>query len=350
MSQVLRRAPRRSPLATAVMGPRAILGRARHTSAAGGPGSGRGAVVRSQICRYESLMSRELLAWADELRPAWEFACPPGTTVLVNRKIWEWLLVAAALEERGMLQPGKRGLVFGVGHEPLVAAFAARGCTIVATDLDPERAAASGWVETEQHATGLDDLNAHGLCGPGAFAERVTFRVVDMTAIPDDLRGFDFAWSLCALEHLGSLEAGTRFVTGSLRCVRRGGLVVHTTEFNASSDDDTIEEGPTVLYRRRDIDALINDLRRAGHRTDDVDYEGELHPPDLHVDEPPYGVPHLRLRSGEFVATSMGLVIRRGSWPREVLVPRAVRARGVLRVLVAWLAPGSRRRRAAGLR
>jgi hypothetical protein len=290
-------------------------------------------LLESQLCRYESLTSPELLAWADELRPAWEHASQPGDRVLLHRKMWEWLYVARVLEERGALAPGRRGLVFGVGHEPLVAAFAARGCEIVATDLDATRAAESGWVESEQHATDVSALNEHGLCDPARFAERVTFRTVDMRQIPPDLRGFDFVWSLCALEHLGSLGLGTDFVKASVQCLRRGGVAVHTTEFNASSDDETVSEGPTVLYRRRDINALVNDLRRAGHVTYDLDYDAPLAPVDHHVDEPPYGAPHLRLRSSDYIITSVGLIVERGSWIRETFVPPLARVRRRVRGL-----------------
>jgi SAM-dependent methyltransferase len=270
-------------------------------------------LLRSQLCRSDSLLSPELLAWAQELRPAWEFAAAPGSPVLVNRKVWEWLFAARALEERGMLRPGRRGLVFGVGREPLAAAFAARGCEIVATDLDPVLAAARGWVETAQHAATVPDLDEHGLCDPATLAARVTLRTVDMTDIPSDLRDFDFLWSLCAFEHLGSLGTGARFVLESLRCLRPGGLAVHTTEFNLSSDDDTLTDGPTVIYRRHDIDALVGALRLAGHRHDDVDYDAGDAPADRHVDEPPYGEPHLRLRWEGHVVTSLALVITRAT-------------------------------------
>ena len=268
-------------------------------------------MLRSQVCTHASLTSPELQSWADELRPAWTFAAPAGARTLAHRKIWEWLFVARALEERGVLQPGRRGLGFGVGHEPLVAAFADRGCRIVATDLDPARAAAAGWVETEQHATGLDELNPYQLCDPDDFRRRVTFRVVDMTRIPSDLRDFDFAWSLCALEHLGTLVAGLEFILASLGCVRPGGLVVHTTEFNASSDDETIAAGPTVLYRRRDIEWLVRRLRHEGHDVEPVDYDTGDHPADRHVDVPPYTQTHLRMQLDRYVATSLALVVRR---------------------------------------
>ena len=39
-----------------------------------------------------------------------------------------------------------------------------------------------------------------------------------------------------------------------------GGVGVHTTEYNLSSNERTVEQGPTVLYRRRDLDTIRDAL------------------------------------------------------------------------------------------
>ncbi|MDA8356787.1 MAG: class I SAM-dependent methyltransferase [Actinomycetota bacterium] len=268
-------------------------------------------MLRSQLCTLGSLTSPELLAWSARLRPMWD---PDGTDerpVLHHRKMWEWLFIARVLEERDMLRPGRRGLGFGVGQEPLVAAFAATGSAIVATDLDPERARAAGWTETgSEYAGALAGLNAHGLCPEEQFASLVSYRHVDMTQLPDDLGTFDFTWSSCAFEHLGTLDAGMEFVMDQMRFVAPGGVAVHTTECNVSSDTDTVESGGTVLYRRRDIDELVHRLRRAGYRIDCDLTEGDS-PEDRHVDVPPFTNTHLRTTLGQFVTTSVALVVER---------------------------------------
>ena len=72
---------------------------------------------------------------------------------------------------------------------------------------------------------------------------------------------------------------------------------MHTTEYLVSSNDATVEAGGTVFYRRRDIEALVDRLRRAGHDVD-IDYREGTTPEDLHVDVPPYTDVHLRTRAG----------------------------------------------------
>jgi hypothetical protein len=276
-------------------------------------------MLRSQLCSAESLRSPALVAWAERLRPMWAAGDQDGRDVLLHRKMWEWLFIAEALGERDMLAPGRSGIGFGVGQEPLVALFAAAGCDLVATDQPLETAVASGWTDSEvEWAGGLENLNGFGLCAAAEFEQRVRYRPVDMHAIPADLRGFDFAWSSCALEHLGTLAAGMDFVVAQMECLRPGGVAVHTTEFLVSSNDAdaTVEAGGTVFYRRRDIEALVERLGRAGHAVD-IDYTEGTTPDDLHVDVPPYTDVHLRTELAGYVTTSLALIVTKGSGIRS---------------------------------
>ena len=114
---------------------------------------------------------------------------------------------------------------------------------------------------------------------------------------------------------IGSLEAGLQFVINSVeRCLRPGGIAVHTTELNMSSDDHTLDSGPTVLYRRRDLIGIVDALRDRGHDVQPFRPAPDAHVLDFHVDVPPFAHdPHLKLEVGGFVTTSAGIVVRRGS-------------------------------------
>ena len=272
-------------------------------------------MMKSCMCTQGQLISPPFERWCRILLPALGRSglCDENGRTHLHRKLWEWCYIAQALDECGLLRSRSKGLAFAVGQEPLTAAFASLGCQVVATDLDLARADAKGWVATNQHADSLASLNATGLCDPRHFTERVSFCFVDMNMIPDDLQDgtFDFIWSSCSIEHLGSLELGVQFVRNAMRCLKPRGVAVHTTEYNLSSNTDTISEGDTVLFRRRDIESLARDLRAQGHEIE-VDFlPGEM-PADNVIDVPPYrSSPHLRLQFGAYVITSYGLIIRK---------------------------------------
>jgi len=258
-------------------------------------------LLRSCLCSQAYMETESYASWCARFEQL----------PMMHRKQWEYVIICEALHERGLLASGKRGIGFGVGTEPLPALFASHGCEIVATDLAVDAAASLGWVDGNQHAASLDTLNSLGLCPPGAFKERVSFRSADMNDIPTDLRGFDFTWSSCCFEHLGSIEHGLRFVERSLDCLRPGGIAIHTTEFNLSSNDDTIREGGTVIFRRRDIDRLAQRLTAQGHKIC-LDYTEGTTLVDRFVDVPPYEQdPHLRLLLEGYVSTSICLIVRK---------------------------------------
>ncbi len=259
--------------------------------------------VRSRLCTQAQLSEPWFNKWCEV------FGEPP----LAHRKVWEFAYVAEVLESLGQLQPGRRAVGFGVGREPLISAFASRGVQVVATDLAPTAKEALGWVRSDQHSHGVGSMLRSEICEPTKFRKLVSWRAVDMRAIPGDLTGFDFCWSVCSLEHLGSLAAGVEFIERAIATLAPGGIAVHTTEFNLSSNDSTIEYGPTVIYRERDIRRLKDRLEASGHEVAALDLspgEGLL---DRYVDVPPYAdEPVLRFWYGTYSLTSVALVIRAG--------------------------------------
>lgn len=260
--------------------------------------------LTSQTCTVEQMRTPEYLAWCDRL------VCPNETQ---HRKAWEYCYIMQAVKEQIGLHEGLRALGFGVGRERLAEAFASFGCEVLATDQAADDARAEGWTRTNQYIETIAELNRLNICEPEAFRERVSFREVDMNDIPGDLQGFDIVWSACAFEHLGSIEHGKRFVLRAMDCLKPGGVAVHTTEFNLSSDDETVDHQGTVLFRRRDLEDLAERLRARGDRMLPLNTHPGSDPVDHFVDVPPYKPqPHLRLLIEGHAATSVGIIIRRG--------------------------------------
>jgi hypothetical protein len=201
-------------------------------------------------------------------------------------------------------------LGFAVGCEPLVSHFASCGCRVHATDLNFEEARNKGWVEGNQHSADKSNLYHPELCDRALFDENVEFAFLDMNHIPDRLHNkFDFCWSTCSLEHLGSIELGRQFILNSLKTLNRGGMAVHTTEYNVSSNTNTIDNEPTVLFRKQDIQDILQAVRNLGYISH-MNWNCGNECNDYYVDLPPYGSsPHLKLRIQDYTVTSIAVVI-----------------------------------------
>ncbi len=259
--------------------------------------------MKSQLCTQEKLASGLYQDWAKVF----------GTPNHMHRKIWEWVFISEALHSSGMLKSGKLGLGFAVGSEPLTSVFASRGAKIIATDLDTDRAAEKGWLIHNEHAETKANLNERKLCAEEEFNRLVSFQFADMNNIPAEFEGrFDFNWSSCAFEHLGSIQHGIDFVCNSMKVLKPGGVSVHTTEFNVCSNEDTIETGDTVIFRRRDIQAIIDRLSAEGYDVEEMDWSFGTSPLDYYVDLPPYKQnTHLKLMLSGYITTSIGLIVRK---------------------------------------
>lgn len=258
---------------------------------------------RSCVCRAQHFRQPYFSFWTREI----------GEELRYHRKLWEFVFICQVLYERGLLATGRKGLGFGVGAEPLSAYFAAQGITVLATDMSQEAAVEAGWSQAEQHAEGKESLSRPAICPADVFEQNVAYRTVDMNRVPDDLTGFDFCWSACALEHLGSIDLGLGFIERSLETLKPGGFAVHTTEYNLSSDSETLESGPTVLFRRRDFESFAGHLRTKGHIVTPFDFHPGYGEVDRYIDVAPYlQEPHLKMALEGFATTSIGVIVQRG--------------------------------------
>ena len=226
-----------------------------------------------------------------------------------HRKAWEFAYILAALEARGLVAAGRSGLGFGTGKEPLPSAFAAAGVRVVATDAPAELSYSENWAASQQWTQQVEDLWHGDLVDQRAFTELVSYRPADMNKIPSDLREFDFCWSACCLEHLGSIRHGLDFIRNSLDTLRSGGVAVHTTEFNLGSNEATLETDVLCVFRKRDIELLMHELIAEGHVVETLNLWPGATPTDEHIDLPPFSHPHLKLVLAGSMSTSIGLIV-----------------------------------------
>jgi SAM-dependent methyltransferase len=268
----------------------------------------------------------------DDMESAWfSYWCQQlKIAPLYHRKLWEYAFVLQCLHDKGLLSAGTRAMGFGCGEEPMASYFASLGMDVLVTDLDPAQVAGKGWAETQQHAKNREFAYRKDLVSREAFDAQVTHQFVDMNAIPDVPQPYDLCWSICAMEHLGSIDAGMAFVENSLKVLKPGGLAIHTTEYNYLSDNDTRESGETVLFLRKHFQALAERLHASGHELLGPDYSVGHGVLDDFIDIPPYAYEsqgwlinaqtphkdadfpaHLKLSVAGYASTCFALVVRK---------------------------------------
>jgi hypothetical protein len=230
--------------------------------------------------------------------------------LLVHRKLWEFAIICQVFLDQ--CQPHSNVMGFGVGLEPLPCWFAMKECTVLATDQSS--VSAHAWTHTGQHAANLQALWKPAICSETTFDRFVYYSNIDMNRIPDTLRHgkFDFIWSCGSFEHLGSLNHGMEFVCNAMKCLKTGGIAVHTTEFNPDNWHPTLESKDLSLYRERDLLVLMNRLTAQGDNMLMLDLTPGFEPEDCVIDQEPWGIPHLSIHLGPYVTTSIALVIQRG--------------------------------------
>ena len=259
----------------------------------------------SQLCTSNQIYSRIYLRWMYEMKDL----------PRLHRKEWEWVFILEVLSQQGMFSNGKLGLGFGCGLEPLPLVITKYGPSLIVTDMDENNAAEVGWVKTGQHVKNVESIyEARPSINPSKedFMRSCEFRPVDMNDIPKDLINFDFVWSSCAFEHLGSIKNGIDFVVNSTKCLKPGGIAIHTTEFNLSSNEETFETPVLSLFRKKDIEFLERELEKVGCNMAPLNLNPGDDFPDKYIDLPPYKQDvHLRLAIDGFVATSIGIIVRK---------------------------------------
>jgi 2-polyprenyl-3-methyl-5-hydroxy-6-metoxy-1,4-benzoquinol methylase len=232
-----------------------------------------------------------------------------------HRKQWEFVYIYNTLLQAGVLKPGKVGMGFGCGSEPLPAAYAKLGARVIATDLAPELA--GGWSKSSQWTSDVSQLNQRGICPEEQFKQLVSHEYQNMNELPyEQYEGkLDFVWSSCDIEHVGSLEKSKAFLKNVMRLLKPGGISVHTTEFNLSDLDYTIEEGSSIVFRKKDVLEVRDDLIKMGHHPAPIDFRSGCSWVDNYIDVPPYEAnPQLKfLLQMQVTSTSIALITMKGN-------------------------------------
>ena len=224
-----------------------------------------------------------------------------------SRRQWEMVWVVSILATAGLIGVGRRILGLDVGQQRLPALFASRGVEVMvadqaepAEDLDRRRRMRCGQL-FHPEIINLDD-----------FERLLRWEMMDLEALPDEVEGmFDAVWSTSFIERLGPRERALAALKGTLKALKPGGLAIHTVAFNIASDGVTVNNAELTAFRRRDLEALAQELRAEGHRIEALNFHPGLATEDEEVFSAPGSKPRPKWRHGAHVLTSFGLVIRK---------------------------------------
>lgn len=144
----------------------------------------------------------------------------------MHRKGYEWTQAAYGLSVLGALRRGSRSLGVGAGHEALVYWLAAKGLSVVATDLYE-----GDWATEGAHEGDAEVMDHPWRYAPFALPPvDLQFRRMDAKRLEFEDDSFDIVFSLSSIEHVGTKMDASASMREMGRVLRPGGYAVIATE------------------------------------------------------------------------------------------------------------------------
>ena len=172
----------------------------------------------AKLCDVRDFEDDELLGVLRDILPERD----PRTHV--ERKVWEFAMLALFLEETGRLGESTDALAIGAGDERIVFWLANRLGRVVASDIYGE----GGFAGREAHPSMLEDPAAHS---PFPYREdRLDVVWADARELPFEDGSFDVVFSLSSFEHFGSPADIASAASELGRVLRPGGHAFVVTE------------------------------------------------------------------------------------------------------------------------
>ncbi len=243
---------------------------------------------KSEVISEKRFLESNFFLWMDLLRD------PPR---LHSKQFQNYAIMEAANSILDLGKNGVKAIGFGVGVEPIPAGLAKLGYKVLATDF-LEGDIALDWKNSNQLLSSPEDLNSRGILTENEFINQIKFMSMDMNNIPEELNNeFDFVWSSCALGHIGGYQNGLDFIHRSVKLLKPGGIALHTTELDVSSEDSKFDFPTLSLYRESDIKALLDTLKSEGYLVEHfrIDHKWKGKSERFIAREPWGDQPHIRI-------------------------------------------------------
>lgn len=178
--------------------------------------------------------------------------------VRLHRKQWEFAMIFLALQKLGLLSDDKTGLSVGGGNERVLYSVARNVKKLFVTDLYSDETV---W-DCARTGDPDDFIKAHK---PFEVDDsKIKALRMDMRNLDFEDNTFDFCYSSCAIEHIGTCEDFIQHFNEVNRCLKEGGYYVFTTEFHFGNE--TIENPNNYIFSPEYLEKMIleSDLSLVG--------------------------------------------------------------------------------------
>ena len=225
----------------------------------------------------------------------------PVDKLSMHRKGYEFAQLLFGLERLGRLTPGARALSVGAGHEAPLYWLANRVAFVVATDM----------YDTSWRDAWAGEGDERVLSRPSEYApfpyreDRLVFLKMDGRRLAFPAAAFDIVYSLSSIEHFGGLGGAIGAMDEMARVLKPGGVLVLATEYCLSGPPhhEAFQPGEVAQLLHRPGLRLVEPL------DDRVHARYEMAAVDIRKN--PYQTPHMAVRDGDTVFTSVVAFLER---------------------------------------
>ena len=198
--------------------------------------------VVAGTCGGDYMAASNALA-RDFLHPEYQnFCLIYNEPLYLHRKWWEWAFIFDRLSKAACSPWDARAGVRS-GRRETAVLFAKLGASITATDAP----SGMNWTNISDGSDYKHWLFKSDIIDQEAFDDRVSFEYCDMNHISTHLTDYDFCWSSCCFEHLGSLQHGIDFVINSVERPLKS-AALHATRRSLISPLMTRRSKPVLLF------------------------------------------------------------------------------------------------------
>ena len=180
----------------------------------------------------------------------------------LHRKQWEFAMIFLALRKLGFLEADKTGLSMGGGTERVLYSIAKHVKKLFVTDLYDEN---TSW--DCARTLNPDDLIKNNM--PSEITtNNITALKMDMRSLDFEDNTFDFCYSSCAFEHIGSFDDFGQHLDEVYRCLKPEGVYVFTTELQLGNT--TIQDKNNYIFSPGILQIIIENAKLSPEINPDV--------------------------------------------------------------------------------